>query len=72
MRPRTGYRVGVIALPIAAVFLVAELVTGAWLRALVAAIAITGTAYNLVQARRIGVNWHGPATFRELQRKRNV
>lgn len=67
MRPRTGYRVGVVCVPLMLVLLVLALVEGLWLLAVVAALGIATMLVNLRQARRIGMHWNGPKTFRELR-----
>ena len=72
VRPRTSYRVSLIAQPVFAALAVLCLVMGAWV---VAVLMIAGFAtMNRTQAylRGLGVHWNSPNTFqhfRQLQAK---
>jgi hypothetical protein len=69
MKPRLAYRLTVCLLPLAAVMVILGLLDGAWLVVACGAIAAAGALVNLRAARRRGINWNGPKTFRELRER---
>jgi hypothetical protein len=69
MRPRTGYRVVVIGGPILLLLCATALIEGSWLLAIVAALGCVNMLVQWRTLRARGVDWHGPATFRELRER---
>jgi hypothetical protein len=69
MRPRTNYRATVILLPLVGILAVVAVVTGNWLMVPAMLLVELSGALNLRAMRRRGIDWSGPATFRELRER---
>ncbi|MDA0185225.1 hypothetical protein OJ997_33280 [Solirubrobacter phytolaccae] len=67
MRPRTSYRVGVVAMPTFAAIAILAAATGAWTLAVISIVAIAAMAKNHAHLRALGVHWNTPNTFRHLR-----
>ena len=67
MRPHHAYRAAAILSPLGALLIVGGALLGNWLAVANGALAMGCGVVNLVAARRQGIGWHGPKTFRELR-----
>jgi hypothetical protein len=67
MKPRVAYRLSAVLAPLAALLTLLAALNGAWLPTACAAVACAGGLVNLREARRRGMSWNGPRTFRELR-----
>jgi membrane-bound ClpP family serine protease len=67
MKPHVAYRAAVVLIPLGVLLMVLEALLGSWLGVGTAAVLTAGGVVNLLAARRRGIGWHGPKTFRELR-----
>jgi hypothetical protein len=67
MKPHLAYRATVVLVPLGALVTVLGAVDGNWLAVASGALITVSGVVNLGAARRRGIGWHGPKTFRELR-----
>src|SRR3954466_12928290 len=67
MKPRVRCRVLVVLAPLAVLVTILAAFDGAWLLAALGAVTTASSVVNLRDARRRGMSWNGPKTFRELR-----
>jgi len=67
MKPRAAYRLSVVSIPVGIVLAVLTAFDGSWLLVPEGVLVGAVGAVNLVNARRRGISWNGPKTFRELR-----
>jgi hypothetical protein len=67
MKPRTAYRAAVVLAGVGAVLTVLAAMGGMWLLAVCGVLSVSSGLVNVRNARRRGIGWHGPRTFRGLR-----
>src|SRR4051794_39843483 len=67
MKPRAAYRVAAVSVAVGAVLTVLAAFDGSWLLVLMGVLVVATGLVNLLNARRRGITWEGPKTFRELR-----
>jgi uncharacterized membrane protein YdjX (TVP38/TMEM64 family) len=67
MKPHLAYRSAVALIPLGVLLLVLGALLGNWLGVASGTLATISGVVNLLAARRRGIGWHGPKTFRELR-----